>query len=246
MKKRTYLLRFIVLGIFLLLFFTGHYWKEREQSVFFEHSEKICYLTFDDGPSHNTEKILDILKEYDAHATFFVIGNELTEEWKPLFERMKEEGHVIGLHANDHNYQKLYCSLDSFLADYKALEQRLKTDFGIETKLFRFPGGSACGCLNGQGKQYIRKMHEEGYVCFDWNVTGEDSVGNPTAASIYEQVFSNVLEYEKPIVLLHDSKIADQTVEALPQILKRLQEEGCRFEALDAENEYIFPNNREK
>ena len=61
----------------------------------FGEKEKICYLTFDDGPSKNTEKILDILKEHQAQATFFVIGSEINEETKPLLQRMMHEGHSI-------------------------------------------------------------------------------------------------------------------------------------------------------
>ena len=70
-------------------------------------SKKVCYLTFDDGPSHNSEKILDILREYDAKATFFLIGEEIKEEKRPVIERIIEEGHAIGLHSNVHDFDKL-------------------------------------------------------------------------------------------------------------------------------------------
>ena len=60
------------------------------------------YLTFDDGPSENTSKILDILKERNIKATFFVIGNE-EEEAKALYQRIVNEGHTIGMHSFTHN-----------------------------------------------------------------------------------------------------------------------------------------------
>lgn len=206
--------------------------------------EKICYLTFDDGPSENTVKILDILKQYDAKATFFVIGNSLCEENRPIVERIIEEGHAIGLHAYNHVYKKFYASETSYLEDYEKLYQILKEEYGIETALFRFPGGSACKYNGGNGKEYVSKMRQRGFSCFDWNVTGEDSVGTPTIDSIQKNVFARVFEYEKPVVLLHDSCIADVTVEALPGILEKVKEQGYKFASVENRQEYIFSKNR--
>lgn len=206
--------------------------------------EKVCYLTFDDGPSENTEKVLDILAEYDAKATFFVIGEELTEERRSIVQRIVEEGHAIGMHANVHVYEKLYASLDSFLNDYEYLYEILKEDYGIETALFRFPGGSACSCMNGQGKNYIKEMEKRGFCCFDWNVSGEDAVGSPTVSSIQKNVLSKGLDCRRAYVLLHDSAMADQTVKALPQIIQGFQKAGFVFDSLEYAESYVFPINR--
>ena len=206
--------------------------------------EKICYLTFDDGPSKNTLKILDILKQYDAKATFFVIGNCICEENKIILERIVEEGHAIGLHANNHVYEKFYADETSFLKDYECLYETLKEDYGIETSLFRLPGGSACKYLYGRGREYVSKMQERGFSCFDWNVTGEDSVGTPTIYSIQKNVFDRVFRYEKPIVLLHDSGIADVTVDALSGIIEKIKENGYKFATLENREEYIFSKKK--
>ncbi len=206
--------------------------------------EKICYLTFDDGPSKNTLKILDILKQYDAKATFFVIGNCINEDSGYILERIVEEGHAIGLHANNHVYEKFYADETSFLKDYETLYTTLKKDYGIETSLFRLPGGSACKYLYGKGSEYVNKMQERGFSCFDWNVTGEDSVGTPTTYSIQKNVFDRVFRYEKPIVLLHDSSIADTTVEALPGMIEKIRENGYKFATLENREEYVFPNKK--
>lgn len=206
--------------------------------------KKICYLTFDDGPSKNTVKILDILKEYDAKATFFVIGNCIGEETRDILERMIAEGHAIGLHANNHVYEKFYADETSYLKDYEALYETLKKDYGIETALFRLPGGSACKYLYGKGCDYIKQMQKKGFACFDWNVTGEDSVGNPTVYSIQKNVYDRVFRYEKPIVLLHDSCIADMTVEALPGLLEEIKNQGYVFATLEHREEYIFPSKK--
>lgn len=206
--------------------------------------EKICYLTFDDGPSENTVKILDILKQYDAKATFFVIGNSICEKNRPILERIIEEGHAIGLHANNHVYEKFYASETSYLEDYEALYKTLKEEYGVETALFRFPGGSACKYLYGKGCEYVSKMQERGFSCFDWNVTGEDSVGTPTVYSIQKNVFDRLFCYNTPIVLLHDSHIADTTVDALPGIMETVKEKGYEFATLEHRKEYVFSVSR--
>ena len=206
--------------------------------------EKVCYLTFDDGPSKNTIKILDLLKQYDAKATFFVIGNSICEENRPIIERIIQEGHAIGLHAYNHVYEKFYATENSYLKDYETLYKVLKDDYGVETALFRFPGGSACKYLYGNGKEYVKKMQEKGFACFDWNVTGEDSVGTPTVSSIQKNVFERVFSYNTPIVLLHDSCIANVTVEALPGILEKVKENGYRFDTLEHRKEYIFSGRK--
>lgn len=206
--------------------------------------ERICYLTFDDGPSENTEKVLDILAEYDVKATFFVVGEELTGEREEIVLRTIDEGHAIGMHANVHVYEKLYASLDSFLADYEALYEKLKENYGIETALFRFPGGSVCTCLNSRGKSYIQEMEKRGFSCFDWNISGEDSVGTPTVSSIQKNVLTKGLECRRAFVLLHDSAAADKTVEALPIIIERFREEGFVFQSLENAESYVFPASR--
>ena len=210
-----------------------------------EEGERICYLTFDDGPSENTEKILDILAKYDIKATFFLFVEALTVDRKATVERAIEEGHAIGMHANVHVYEKLYANLDSFLNDYETLYEKLKEDYGIETALFRFPGGSVCTCLNGQGKTYLHEMEKRGFSCFDWNVSGEDSVGSPTVSSIQKNVLKKGLDCRRAIVLLHDSGSAAKTVEALPEIIEQFKEEGFEFQSLENAESYVFPASRE-
>lgn len=215
-------------------------WNEAAGANTEESRQKVCYLTFDDGPSKNSEKILDILDEYEAKATFFLIGEELSEEKKPILKRMVESGHAIGLHSNVHDFNELYGSVDICVQDFEAEYVTLKEEYGIDTKLFRFPGGSACRYMGGQRKQFVAAMQEKGYRCYDWNVSGEDSYGNPTAWSVQENVFSNFFDYSKPIILLHDANGAGATVEALPGILEKIKAEGYTFGTLENEEEYVY------
>lgn len=202
--------------------------------------KKVCYLTFDDGPSKNSEEILDILAKYDAKATFFLIGSEIREENRLIIERIIEEGHAVGLHSNVHRFDKLYTGVDVCVQDFEAQYKLLKEEYGIDTKIFRFPGGSACSYMNGQRQSYINAMREKGFVGFDWHVSGEDSYGNPTVWSIQQNICEHIDDYKNPIILLHDINIADATVDALPGILEQIKNKGYSFETLNGAEEYIY------
>ena len=238
----------IIIGILVLLGILALLPKSITSKVqqVFSQEQRVCYLTFDDGPSENTEKVLDILKKYNIKATFFVVGQELTPEREKIIQRMIEEGHEIGMHANVHVYEKLYANKESFLKDYECLYQTLNEKYDLQPNLFRFPGGSMCNCLNERGKEYIREMKEKGFVCFDWNVSGEDAVGTPTAESIRKNVLKKGLDCRRAIVLLHDSNMAVKTVEALPEIIEAFFEAGFEFDTLDHTEGYVFPSSREE
>ncbi|MBR3635842.1 MAG: polysaccharide deacetylase family protein, partial [Lachnospiraceae bacterium] len=81
---------------------------------------KKVYLTFDDGPSPNTEKILDILDEYDVKATFFVTGYQ-AEKHPEWYKEIVDRGHTIGMHSYSHVYSDIYSSTDAFFADIDKL-----------------------------------------------------------------------------------------------------------------------------
>lgn len=243
MKSKQYTLIEIVMACILFILCASIYNKRMDAVESNSHksiAQKVCYLTFDDGPSNNSEEILDILKKYNAKGTFFLIGSEISEEKRPVIERITEEGHAIGLHSNVHRFDKLYAGVDVCVRDFEAQYELLKEEYGIDTKLFRFPGGSACTYMNGQRHSYIDAMREKGFVGFDWHVSGEDSYGNPTVWSIQKNIFEHIDGYESPIILLHDINTADATVEALPGILERIQAEGYCFKTLEEAEEYIY------
>ena len=195
--------------------------------------EKTVYLTFDDGPSKNTEKILDILKKYNAKATFFVIGDNLTEEKISYMKRAIEEGHMIGLHTYSHDYNKIYSSVTDFLSDYDKLRQVLLETLNYSPTIFRFPGGSYCSYGTCIREELILEMTRRGYTYYDWNVSAEDSVGTVTAYSINNNIFPKVYEYSSPIILMHDSASNHLTAELLPDIIEELQANDYSFDTLE-------------
>lgn len=206
-----------------------------------ELPEKVAFLTFDDGPSRNTVKIMDTLAEYNAKATFFVIGEHLTEDGIEIAKRALSEGHMLGMHTETHEYETIYDSVDSFLADYDKLASRFIEAFGECPAIFRFPGGSYSAYINPIRTQLQEEMERRGFLGYDWTVSGEDSVGTPTAASIKKNIFDMVYSGKEPIILLHDSPCSNLTAEVLPDILKQLTEEGYTFMTLQYREPYQFP-----
>jgi len=206
-----------------------------------ELPEKVVFLTFDDGPSRNTVKILDTLKEYGICATFFVIGENLTEDGIEIAKRAVEEGHMLGMHTETHRYDKIYHSVESFLADYDKLAARFVETFGECPAVFRFPGGSYSAYINPIKENLKEELNRRGFMGYDWNVSGEDSVGTPTAASIKKNIYDTIAAQEQPIILLHDSPCSNLTAEVLPDILEKLIADGYEFMTLQYREPYQFP-----
>jgi len=203
--------------------------------------EKVVFLTFDDGPSRNTVKILDTLAKYKVCATFFVIGENLTEEGLAIAKRALEEGHMLGMHTETHRYDKIYHSVEDFLADYDKLAARFVEAFGECPAIFRFPGGSYSSYINPIKEELRQELERRGFVGYDWTVSGEDSVGTPTAASIKKNVLEYIAGQKQPIILLHDSPCSNLTAEVLPEIIEELLARGYTFMTLQYRTPYQFP-----
>ena len=212
----------------------------KEQS----ENKKVAYLTFDDGPSNNTIRILDILDEYQIKATFFVMANS-TPVAMEGYKEMIERGHTIALHTYNHDYDKIYVSTDVFFENIVQLEKFLWENFSIKTKTLRFPGGSK----NVSSKRYggqrimsdiIERCHELGYRYFDWNVDSGDGISpNVSVSSIVTNVLKGAKGKENAIILLHDINAMNNTVTALPTIIKGLKEQGFEFDIISDETEEI-------
>ena len=198
---------------------------------------KVCYLTFDDGPSDNTLKILDILNKANAKASFFVISSSNLD----YIKRIHNEGHTVALHANVHDYSKLYKNEKSYFKDLNALSAKVKKITGVDSKIIRFPGGSS----NAVSKKYnkgimtrlAKQVQQKGYVYVDWNVDSTDASGNNVSKNKIINSIKNGSKGKGDIcILMHDTGAKKTTVEALPEIICYLRAEGYRFEALTTES----------
>lgn len=201
--------------------------------------KKIAYLTFDDAPSKNTELILNILKENNVHATFFVISPYI-EPHIQFVKRAYEEGNAIGNHTADHEFKYVYTCEESFFKSFNKQQNFIKEVTGSDCTIFRFPGGSNNTIVkNSRGKDFTKnitfKLNEVGVNVYDWNVDSGDAKGNNIPASTLIQNISREIKdkdgnYKNPaIILMHDCMTKNTTVEALPGIIKLLKDAGYDF-----------------
>ncbi len=194
---------------------------------------KVCYLTFDDGPSNNTLKILDILKRYNIKATFFVMNTDKIDYLK----KIHEEGHTIGLHTFSHNYSQIYSSPTAFFDDLQKIMNKVEAITGVKSTIIRFPGGSSNQVskkyCNGVMTTLVGEVVKRGYSYFDWNVDSQDASGNNVSYTrIKDSVIGGSGNKQSICVLMHDSSAKGTTVTALPYIIEGLAAKGYRFEAL--------------
>lgn len=187
----------------------------------FFHPKKM-YLTFDDGPSaENTSAVLDILKERNIHATFFVVG-ENVKKHPEIARRIVEEGHTIGIHCNCHDYRVIYESVDSYVADFEEARAIVKEVTGVDAKLFRFPGGSINAYNKKVYQEIIHAMTERGYLYYDWNASLEDAVKEPKREILIENAVSSTLGRKKVVMLAHD--VIYETTQCIGEIIDRFPE----------------------
>ena len=192
--------------------------------------KRVIYLTFDDGPSSYTNKLLDILKKYNVKVTFFVTGKGEDS----VILRQYKEGHKIALHTNSHNYAYVYSSVDNYFNDLNTISQRVERITGYKSKLIRFPGGSSNTVSKAYSKGIMstltREVQNRGYKYFDWNISSGDAGGSLTS----DQVFTNVttrLKEDYSVVLQHDTQ--EFSVDAVERIIKYGLENGYTFSVLD-------------
>ena len=208
--------------------------KKIEIGTHIESNKKIVYLTFDDGPSQNTDRILKILKKYNAKATFFVTGCH--QEYNQYIIEAYKQGHTIGLHSYLHEYQDIYSSKDAYFKDLKKIKQMVKQLIGIQVHYIRFPGGSS----NTISRKYCqgimstltKEVIEKGYQYYDWNGDSTDASGNHVAVD--KLIRNGTLCHDNNVMILcHDTQAKDTTVQALPAIIEHYRNLGYTFKGID-------------
>lgn len=196
---------------------------------------KVCYLTFDDGPTANTLKILKILDKYNVKATFFVIDTKQTKI--EYVKQIHAAGHTIGLHSSSHNYAQIYKSTTNYFKDLEKISNTVKKYTGVDSKVIRFPGGGSNTVSRNYKKGIMStlavQVTKKGYTYFDWNLDSEDASAVTVSRT---RIINNVLKGAKGkssiCVLMHDAASKTTTVEALPKIIEGLKKQGYTFKPL--------------
>lgn len=187
---------------------------------------KVIYLTFDDGPSKHTSRLLDILDKYGVKATFFVINTEYFD----IVPRMVSSGHTVAMHAYEHNYNKVYESEDAYFSDLYAIQSKINEYTGETPTILRFPGGSSNRVSRfnpGIMTRLAEDVKDMGYRYFDWTVDSCDAGGTRTAWGVYNNVISYVPKFQYSVVLQHD--IYGYSVDAVEKIIVWGLENGYTF-----------------
>ncbi len=196
-----------------------HKWDGRED---ISADIRRVYLTFDDGPSANTDRILDILNQYGVKATFFVVGKE---GYSDQYRRIVEDGHTLAMHSYSHKYSEIYASLDAYRKDLTKLHDYLYELTGVDCNIVRFPGGSSNTTSRVNMWELINYLNKENMVYFDWNVSsGDASGGGKSVDQIVNNVLGSIDQYNNAVVLFHDAAGKDTTVDALPAIIEHILE----------------------
>ena len=202
----------------------------------YRHSElKRVFLTFDDGPTKQvTPYILDLLKQENIKASFFVLGTRV-ESNPALVKREYEEGHFIGNHGYTHKYSSIYSSIDSVMNEYNKTNEAIKKAVGndkFNSLVFRFPGGSVGGTYNDLKKEAERQLEEKGIGSVDWNALTNDAAGARTKEKILKNFYDTIQGKTSIVLLMHDAADKILTYETLPEIISYLKENGYEFKTM--------------
>lgn len=203
--------------------------------------KKIVYLTFDDGPTKVvTDNLLDILKEYNVKATFFVVGKEIPGR-ETILKRIYDEGHSIGLHTYSHNEKKIYSNPQTFIDEMIKTREMVKEITGCECNIIRFPWGSYNQYFH-LNQNMIDTLHKQNFKIYDWNCNLEDGIyPNLSTDKLVRNSKKYKTDYPDIIVLMHCNFNNKNTVKALPEIINYYKDLGYDFKRITEETpEYYY------
>lgn len=202
--------------------------------------EKIAYLTFDDGPSLVTPKILDILNKENVKASFFVIGKSV-EAHPEIVKRAYEEGHYIANHTYSHNNSILYKSSKNFIDEINKTDLAISNAIGVEgysSLIFRFPNGFMSPQYKTKKKEMAKLLSQMNYAYIDWNCLNNDSIKKYTSSQLLNNLKQSSKNKGTLVILMHDTKDVSNSSLALADSIQYLKSQGYSFR-----NFYSIINN---
>jgi peptidoglycan/xylan/chitin deacetylase (PgdA/CDA1 family) len=178
-------------------------------------------ITFDDGPTPETNKILDVLQQKGIKATFFCIGSQI-EKHPEILQRIASEGHTIGNHTYSHSTRFGFLSTAEIGGELQLTDKLIKDNSGLKTKLFRPPYGVS--------SPYVaRALRSSGHTVIGWKIRSLDAIIKDEAR-ILRRIKSRLAPGS--IILLHDTSL--KTVHVLEQLLVLLQQDNYEMVTVDS------------
>lgn len=226
MKKRKSQIKILVFILCVILIVPSVYTEEVQNKETCQ--KKILYLTFDDGPSEYTHKLLDLLDAHHMKATFFML-KEGMECYPDVVKRMAEEGHGVGLHGVSHEKDIFYSGTRGPLNEMECANSTLEKIVGFRTPLIRTPYGSYPYLSTAQFKALM--AHE--YVIWDWNIDSRDwSYRNPQRTYCATTKMMGTCTKEPKVLLFHD---IHHVLETMELFINWMEENGYTSEAITPE-----------
>lgn len=205
--------------------------KQNIESIY-KSETKRAFLTFDDGPSQITSQVLDILKEKQVLATFFVLGSNVDAR-PEVVKRIYDEGHYIANHGYSHEYSLVYSSSQSVLEEFNRCNNSVQKAIGeleYNSHLFRFPGGFYGGKYADIKTEAKQLLLQNDIMSVDWNaLTGDSEIVNPTEEYLLDRLRQTIQNKNSVVILMHDSNAKKVSAEILPQVIDELKNQGYEF-----------------
>ena len=203
--------------------------EQKKEPVVTDPTDKVVYLTFDDGPGPYTQKLLDILDKYNVKATFFVTHGY--PNYENLIGEEARRGHTVAVHSYTHKYDQIYRSVDAFFEDFNKMNDVIKAQTGQEATILRFPGGSS----NTVSRKYCpgvmtaltNEMNNRGILYADWNVSSGDAGETTSTQQVITNVINGIQKNHVSTILQHDIK--EFSVNAVEQIIQWGKSNGYTF-----------------
>lgn len=204
---------------------------EKIESIYKTENKRV-FLTFDDGPSKKvTIPILDLLKQENIKANFFVLGSRV-ELYPDIVKRAYEEGHYIANHGYSHQYSQIYFSTNTVLDEYNKTNQAVKDAIqnqNYNTNIFRFPGGSVGGKYNDLKAEAKELLKQNNIASVDWNALTGDAEGINTEEGLLNRMKQTIKNKDSVVILMHDAADKTKTYNVLYQVIQYLKQEGYEF-----------------
>ncbi len=252
-KKTFIILLFLILAVLLLVFsfssIFNHFEKEsilvtssstiptmqEYLDSLFISSEKIAYLTFDDGPIKGvTDQIVNILDNLNVKATFFVVGKHVKTN-PDIIQKIFASGHYIANHTYSHDNNLIYLSEESFKNEIINTDIEIANALNLpsyNSKIFRYPNGFSSQIFRSKKDESLNILHDLGYGYLDWNSLNKDSEIKLSNSELLNNLKETSKDKGSLVILMHDTHDVNTTANILEESILYLKNQGYVFKTL--------------